>query len=306
MIADSNLARKFALVAIAEACDANGVTWWGLHAIAEAAGISSSALRRHVNALERDGIIYRFRRDRRNGSRTTDLIVLAMERERPVCLRDYDGKHGGRIRGLVGKQQPPVTMVLDEPPTARSGESPTARSARTYRTIRTDLAHDSGRPPDQVVDQETTARAREAREASPAPRLVAAAGEQEVSEGTVILDRYVEVVAERRGGRRPKVTRKDAERAASLLSEHGRQEIGRRLYWALEDSWWRDKVDRAFARFAGGFGAIGEQMDSREDEEGPGPAPRTSRCYEHERVVAYSGSRCPECARKSVDLREAA
>lgn len=95
------------------------------------------------------------------------------------------------------------------------------------------------------------------------PQRTTAAGKQtESSDGRLILERYIEVVAELRGGRRPSTKPGDERQAAALFQEHGREEIGRRLRWALEHDFWGDVVDKSFARFGGpkAWAAIGKQM----------------------------------------------
>jgi hypothetical protein len=155
---NTNLARKYALLAVAEACDARGVTYWSLEGIAEAAGVTARALRVHIGALERDGLIVRYRRHRRNGSRTSDLIVLCMDRADALWIADYAGRGGASVGRRVGKLAPPEQTRIHEDlaPRSRALAQPPSAAIRCDLATRsgTTQVHDHVGPPEQDVEQE--------------------------------------------------------------------------------------------------------------------------------------------------------
>lgn len=109
------------LVALAWISDGDGVTFKGQKTIAERVAKDDRWVREHLKGLAEMGLVSRFRRHRLNGSRTTDLIVLNMPREKPLDLDGYSG--------IVGDLEPG-----DVPPTGGNPPGgPTGGNASTYR-----------------------------------------------------------------------------------------------------------------------------------------------------------------------------
>ncbi len=80
---------KFLLVLLADRANENPdyadlvgerhVTWLSVGRMAEKLGVGETTIKSHLNVLEGRGLIRRFARFRENGSRTTNLIILACD-----------------------------------------------------------------------------------------------------------------------------------------------------------------------------------------------------------------------------------
>lgn len=92
-------AKQLLLVGLAWLCDDNGVTFKSQSTVAERLNRDSRWVREHLGALAEAGLVTRVRRHRRNGSRTTDLLILNMPRPVPVDLEAYSGFVGEREPG---------------------------------------------------------------------------------------------------------------------------------------------------------------------------------------------------------------
>lgn len=72
---------KLTLMALADHADDDGECWPGQKYLAEKCGTTDRTIRRRLKTLQDKGYITREHRQREDGSRTSDLIVLAMRTE---------------------------------------------------------------------------------------------------------------------------------------------------------------------------------------------------------------------------------
>jgi hypothetical protein len=108
---------KLTLVAVAKCCDAQGVTFAGQRKLAAMSSVSERQVRTTLTKLGELGLISRFHRQRGDGSRTTDLIVLGMPRG-AIDLTVYSGVIGDLVEGdkvATGSGLPGVPEVLGSP-----------------------------------------------------------------------------------------------------------------------------------------------------------------------------------------------
>lgn len=107
---------KLALVAVAFCCDAQGVTFAGQRKIAAMVGVGERAIRPTLARLGAKGMITRYRRRRVDGSRTSDLTVLAIPRA-SLDLTVYSGVVGDRDPGdaelATGGERPVANRKSD-------------------------------------------------------------------------------------------------------------------------------------------------------------------------------------------------
>jgi len=271
----NNLARKCALVALAEACDKHGVTYRGIDKIAAAAHVNPRQLAAQVKALASAGVIDRYGRVRPNGSRSTDLIVLRMPRAKTLDLDRYNDLRGVRITGWLDPNEPNKTS----PTESRRGK---VRDSGMNGRDHVPPPYPLFEPP---VEPQQLARACEASEASTSlPSTAAAAhmsstaspragdvgtgneGEQPSSSKPVEKSK-AEVLAsfiEDQTGTRPDFKPIDAERIERLLIEHGKDCFNERVTWALTNKFWREAATDNLARIVSpkGWAALTKQAEN--------------------------------------------
>jgi hypothetical protein len=88
--------RKLVLLGLADTADDDGRTWPSLATVAEKAGLDLRSVRRHVAALEDDGLLRREHRLRGDGSRTSNLVVLALSTPPDTAVRSGQTVVSGR------------------------------------------------------------------------------------------------------------------------------------------------------------------------------------------------------------------
>lgn len=163
--------------------------------------------------------------------------------------------------------------------------------------------------------------------ASPEPSLERHPSESVDSEGTRVVedddDRrarglvrwYVQVLTERRG-QPPKVTKSWEPAARKIVRDRSGDEIRALVVWALSKNAYNagrastlPKLAQHYAELRLGWqadlsalersAAITRERSAREQER-QGPAAATNTCLLHDKLVRYSGARCPECEREEA------
>jgi DNA-binding MarR family transcriptional regulator len=86
MSALESAAQKIVLVALADRADDDGELYPKLGWVAEKVAVERRNVRKQIAALEARGLLTREERAREDGSRTSNLLRLALEREGEVVL----------------------------------------------------------------------------------------------------------------------------------------------------------------------------------------------------------------------------
>lgn len=118
---------KFVLIAIANETWRDGVTYTGQRGLAGLCSCSERTVREHMATLERGGLIARARRFRKNGSRTSDWIVLGPAgRDRAPMKAPDPNERGPAVLALLEPTDHRQISPQAESATGRSRPSPPA------------------------------------------------------------------------------------------------------------------------------------------------------------------------------------
>lgn len=133
---DLNKTLRFALLALASECDANGCTTKSIRMLAEMAPIiKQRTWERCLPELDAKGKLFRYRRfgPDENGRlrRISDLVVLGMPREHPVRVADQ-----GLVRGRTGEVEPaPEMRIVEGVPKAANHTATSAEADRQHMAV---------------------------------------------------------------------------------------------------------------------------------------------------------------------------
>jgi hypothetical protein len=260
----ASFTQKAALLIIAEACDKAGVTWRGLQDLAAGAGVDYWQLRRHVAALERLGLLVRYRRWRLNGSRTSDLLVLCMPREQDLALSGYDGRGGMAVGIRTTSTTPPEqarivedlgdqSRILAEEPSCANGVEPSCANSQghTKQSVeQLDPREPYESPPQSNNHRSSSAGAGAGAGASDGePTTTDVIQNRDVEDGgggdpDAVLDFYRELCEDVPNSPRPRASDRDAAKTLAQIAFENDDESGilAILEWATEDDYTRQRL----------------------------------------------------------------
>ncbi len=72
-------ATKIVLVALADRADDEGICWPGIKGLAEKCSLSKAAIRYHIRALRKLGLVHTEERTRADGSQTSNRYILPVD-----------------------------------------------------------------------------------------------------------------------------------------------------------------------------------------------------------------------------------
>ena len=111
---------KLLLLALANYADADGECWPSQATLTHDTGLSERTIRTALASLEGAGLVSRERRNRPNGSRTSDLITLTL----PATIAVRPNKPTGKIRQAYRQMPPNLPATVAPPTTFEPSEEP--------------------------------------------------------------------------------------------------------------------------------------------------------------------------------------